>query len=137
MSADAHVQSIQSLYAAFGRGDIPAILELLSDEVLWIHTGAPELPYGRTYHGKKGVAQFFQDLAGVLEFPVFEAHTFLSDGTRVVAIGRYEAKAPATGRGAADDWAMLWTFEQGKIVRYQAFVDTLSGAKTLGTLVPA
>lgn len=134
MRNEAHIQSIQSLYAAFGRGDVPGILRHLADGILWIHTGAPELPYGKVYRGKAEVAQFFEDLSGVLEFPVFDPHTFISDGDRVIVLGRYEARSFCTGRQAADDWAMAWTFQDGKVVRYQAYVDTLSGAKALGAV---
>lgn len=134
MRNEAHIQTIQSLYAAFGRGDVPGILGHLAEDILWIHTGAPELPYGKVYRGRAEVAQFFADLAGVLEFPVFDPHTFISDGDLVVVLGRYEARAIPTGRTAADDWAMAWTFKDGKVVHYQAYVDTLSGAKALAAV---
>lgn len=119
------------------KGDVPAILHHLHDDVAWIQVGAPELPYGRTYLGREEVARFFADLAGVLDFTSFEATAFVSEGDEVVALGHYDATAKATGRQAHDDWAMRWTFRDGKVARYQAFVDTLSGAKNLGTVVSA
>jgi ketosteroid isomerase-like protein len=137
MRNDAYVQSVQAIYDAFVRGDVPAILEHLSDEVHWIHTGAPELPYGKVDRGKAQVAQFFADLAGVLEFKAFQAHTYVSEGEFVVALGDYETRALAGGGIGKDNWAMAWTFKDGKVIRYQAYVDTLSGAKTLGAVVPA
>jgi ketosteroid isomerase-like protein len=137
MRNDAHVQSVQAIYAAFSRGDVPAILDQLSDEVVWVHTGAPELPYGKVYRGKAQVAQFFADLAAVLEFPAFQARTYISEGERVVALGDYQSRALGSGRTGQDDWAMAWTFLDGKVVHYQAYADTLSGAKTLGAVVPA
>ncbi len=137
MRNDAHVQSVQAIYAAFLRGDVPAILEHLSEDVLWIQQGAPELPYGKVYRGKAQVAQFFADLAGVLEFKAFQARTYVSEGELVVALGDYETRALAGGGTGKDDWAMAWTFKDGKVARYQAYVDTLSGAKTLGAVAPA
>ncbi len=51
MSEPENVQLIQSLYAAFGRGDIPALLEGLSDSVEWTNPlptkclkGSPIIP---------------------------------------------------------------------------------------------
>lgn len=137
MRNDAHVQAVQAIYAAFVTGDVPAILEHLQPDVAWIHVGAPELPYGQTYHGREEVARFFGDLAAVLDFTAFEATAFISEGDEVVALGHYDATARATGNSAHDDWAMRWTFRDGKVARYQAFVDTLSGAKNLGTVVSA
>ena len=36
-----NLQTVQDIYAAFGRGDIPAILDELADDVRWDHL--PEL----------------------------------------------------------------------------------------------
>ena len=44
-------------YAAFGKRDIPALLELLADDVEWRFLGSPETgtPYGGTCKGKQQV----------------------------------------------------------------------------------
>ncbi len=137
MRNDANVQAVQAIYAAFVKGDVPAILDRLHADVAWIHVGAPELPYGRAYHGREEVGRFFADLGAVLDFTAFEPTAYVSEGDEVVALGHYEATAKATGNQARDEWAMRWTFRDGKVARYQAFVDTLSGAKNLGTVVSA
>jgi len=35
MSSDDNVKTVQSVYEAFGRGDVSAILEVLTDDVDW------------------------------------------------------------------------------------------------------
>jgi uncharacterized protein len=35
MSADANIKTIMSVYEAFGRGDVPAMLEAVTDDVDW------------------------------------------------------------------------------------------------------
>ena len=44
--------TVASLYEAFGRGDIPFILEHVDDSCEWIGAGGDYLPAGGTYKGK-------------------------------------------------------------------------------------
>ena len=39
MSAEENAATAQQGYAAFGRGDLAAILELLTDDIEWIESG--------------------------------------------------------------------------------------------------
>jgi hypothetical protein len=43
MSAEENVKTAEEGYAAFGRGDLPAILELLTDDIEWIEPGPPDV----------------------------------------------------------------------------------------------
>ena len=47
--------TVASLYEAFGRGDIPFILDHLADDCKWIGAGEGSLPQGGTYKGKDAV----------------------------------------------------------------------------------
>ena len=74
-----HLEVVQQLYAAFGRCDIPTILDMVSDDVRWEHwddsfaqrTDVPSLA-PRT--GRDGVAGFFGSIADwdVTEFDVLD-----------------------------------------------------------------
>ena len=50
---------VQQNYAAVGRGDIPALLELLTDDVEWTLQGPSVIPWAGTRNGRGGVAGFF------------------------------------------------------------------------------
>src|SRR4030095_81355 len=65
-------------YEGFGRRDIPALLELLSDDVEWRFLGKPDTgtPYGGTFKGKQEVVQFFEKLAQSDEIMEFEPREF-------------------------------------------------------------
>ena len=53
-------QTIFEIYKAFGRGDIPAILEKLSDWVEWDYSGSSnEVPWLMYRRGKEEVADYF------------------------------------------------------------------------------
>jgi len=63
MSDSENVKSVSDVYSAFGRGDIPAILDKVADRVDWeyAYKAAPNpVPWLQPQSGKAGVAVFFQ-----------------------------------------------------------------------------
>lgn len=123
-----NIATVKDIYAAFGRGDIPAILDRMADDVDWDpaptsgrDAGVPWLAH-RT--GPDGVAEFFASLEP-LEFPRFEPHTYLANGNQVAAIISLEIRVKASGHTIAEDELHLWTFDDaGRVAGYQHFVDT-------------
>ncbi len=50
---------VQRNYAAVSRGDIPALLDLLTEDVEWTFQGPPVIPFAGTRHGREAVEEFF------------------------------------------------------------------------------
>jgi uncharacterized protein len=121
-----HVATVLDMYQAFGRGDVPAILDHLADDVEWDHgvrdTGLPWLVPGR---GKGHVAAFFSALGAGLEFTIFDPTTIAEAADTVVVVVREEARARATGRVVEEDlWVHLWTFgPDGKVAAFRHIGD--------------
>jgi len=124
-----NIQLIKELYAAFSRGDISAILNVLADNVEWVDPGAPDIPYAGVRHGRTSVADFFSILSDATEVLKFEPREYLESGDTVIALGYWQARAKNTGRSFESDWAMAWRVKDGKVERFQAYVDTLTEAK--------
>jgi uncharacterized protein len=126
-----HVATVRSLYEAFGRGDIPTIVDALADDVEWeagaVDHGLPLLAPG---HGKAHVAAFFEQLAGV-EFKRFEPRLLFGSGDHVMAVIAVELLVPRTGRSVREEAeGHLWTFgADGKVVAFRHYVDTLQHAQ--------
>jgi ketosteroid isomerase-like protein len=55
MSERTNAVVVQQGYEAFGRGDIPALLDLLTDDVEWVYQGPSVIPFAGTRHGREGV----------------------------------------------------------------------------------
>ena len=133
------VATVQAIYAAFGRGDIPAILERLAEDVAWEQwTGGSPAAAGIAYlaprTGRAEVGQFFAAL-GALEFHAFEPTGFLEGDHQVAALIRLDVTVRATGKRFQDDEVHLWTFDDaGRVVRFRHYVDT---AKHLAALPSA
>lgn len=125
-----HVATVQSIYAAYGRGDIPAILDTLADDVDWDALGSTTaqeagVRYLAERHGAAGVAGFFSELGEDLEITDFQIGDLIASGAKVVAEIRLAATARATGRSFTDNELHLWEFgPDGRVVAYRHHVDT-------------
>jgi ketosteroid isomerase-like protein len=56
----ANAELVEKTYEAFGRGDIPAVIANLADDVEW--SSPTTLPQGGLFHGMSGAMQFFEGL---------------------------------------------------------------------------
>jgi ketosteroid isomerase-like protein len=125
MSAEENTQTAKDGYAAFGRGDVPAILELLTDDIEWLNPGPPDvIPGAGTHRGKEAVAGFFGTLAQSVDFQTFEPREFIAQGDKVVALIYSEATVRSTGRNVVDHAAHVWTFRDGKLAHFEVIQDT-------------
>jgi ketosteroid isomerase-like protein len=124
MSAEQNTQRAKDGYAAFMRGDIPAVIEFLADDIEWVTPGPSDIPVAGTYTGKQAVLAFFGVLGENLEFHVFEPREFIAQGDTVVALIHGDATVRRTGRRIVQDEAHVWTFRDGKVARLHLFQDT-------------
>jgi uncharacterized protein len=124
--ADKNIQLIQEIYAAFGRGDAPAILECLADDVDWgIDAQASrEVPWHGTGKGKKFAADFFQTLAREATFPRFEPSGFIASGDVVVCNVSFDTVLTRNGRKATQNVLHQFTIKNGRITRWRGTEDT-------------
>jgi uncharacterized protein len=126
-----NLATVQEIYAAFGRGDIPAILDTLADDVCWDHLpdggGAQrnDVPWLRERTGRDDVAGFFEAL-GALEFHVFAPTVILADGDTVVALIDEDVTVRATGERFRDAAAHVWSFgPDGRVIAFRHLTDTV------------
>ena len=124
-----HLQTVGKIYEAFGKGDIPAILDLLDDNVAWeswkrrsaIEAG---VPWYQARNGKDGAARFFEEV-GKLQVTDIQIHGMMSNETSVAVDFEFAATYPATGRSYRDEEIHLWTFgNHGKVLRFRHYIDT-------------
>jgi ketosteroid isomerase-like protein len=56
-----NTETVQEIYKAFGRGDVPAILDKLDDHVEWeTQVPVPGVPWLQSRRGKENIADFFK-----------------------------------------------------------------------------
>jgi uncharacterized protein len=125
-----HLATVNAIYEAFGRGDIPALLEHVSDDVqweAWADNTAQKAGVGwmQPRHGKAGVAEFFQGIADELDIQEFQVLSLMAGGDQVAAEFVLAANL-RKGEGSYRDEEMhLWTFgADGKVTRLRHYTDT-------------
>lgn len=121
-----NIETVQEIYAAFGRGDVPAILDHLAEDVEWDYAvGKVDVPWLRPRRGRAEVPGFFHAL-GALEFTRFEPKTFLEGGDVVVVLLDVGITVRETGqRLAEEDEVHIWRFDpRGRVTRFTHKLDT-------------
>lgn len=113
------------VYDGFARGDMNMVMAPMAADVEWVHPGVPEtIPFAGTFQGHDGVRKFFDTVAAELQ-PIFQNILFcLSDGDQVAVGGAEAYHVKRTGRRYDTRWIHLYTFRDGKIVRFEEFADT-------------
>jgi ketosteroid isomerase-like protein len=123
--SDAKIETIQSIYEAFGRGDVDYILSQLTDDVDWASCPDSDIaPWHGIRRGKSEVPSFFKALASTLEISEFTPLSFASNDTDVLVVTHWAARAPATGRSAAMDIHHWWRFRGDRVCFYRGTEDT-------------
>ncbi|NJN74902.1 MAG: SnoaL-like domain-containing protein [Limnothrix sp. RL_2_0] len=121
-----NITTVQQIYTAFSRGDIPAILEYLSDSVVWEYgISDTDVPWLQLQNGKANVPRFFESLEQ-FELHKFEPKVFLENGNIVVALIDVELTVKATGvKVIEEDETHIWHFNmQGQVIKYGHRLDT-------------
>lgn len=126
MSETSNVQLVREGYADFLAGNIPGVLERFAESFEFTVPGAPEVPYAAPSRNREELARFFQGLDEHIVMNVFEPREFFALGDRVVALGHYAGEVRRNGHKFAADWAMVWTFRDGKVARLQELSDPTS-----------
>jgi len=125
------IETVRHLYAAFGRGDVPAILACLAEDVEWEYGQPPNpVPWLQPRRGRAGAAGFFDILLSQVEFHRFEPTRQLADGALVVGLVDFEATVRKAGRKVVEvDEIHLFHFDDAGLVRRFAHrADTLQHA---------
>ena len=126
------LELVQMLFEAFGKGDIPFILDHVTSDCRWVAPGEGMLPVGGEYLGTQGVARFFQILSETQKITLFEPHEFFEEGDAVVVLGVEEMTSVKTGRSVRTHWVMVFRVRDGKVYQWDQFFDTAAYTHAIG-----
>jgi uncharacterized protein len=121
---------VKDVYEAFGRGDVPAIFGLFHPEAE-VYQSA-RLPWGGEFKGHEELGVFLSKLTGAVESEV-ETGRFIDDEDgHVVQIGHTRGTVRGTGARFEVPETHVWTVEDGKVKRFESYVDTAKMRAALG-----
>lgn len=124
---------IEQVYQNFAAGNVPGVIANMHESMVW--NEAENFPYadGNPYVGPQAVVEgvFARCLS---EWDGFAANmtTLLDAGDHIIATGRYAGKNKMSGHEMNPQAVHVWTLENGKIVKFQQYIDTLNVHKAMG-----
>lgn len=129
MSAEENKRTVQAIFEAFGRGDIPGVLEHVAEDATWKAPGPEVVSYFGDRRGHAGATEFFVQLGSKVDFEHFEPGAFVAEGDKVVVLGRERGRVKATGKTFDNEWALVFTFGGGKVTGFQCYENTAAIAE--------
>ena len=130
-----NVRLLKNLYEAFGRGDIPTVLGAMNSDIRGYQAeGNPYRPSGEPWVGPDAVLNnLFMKLGG--EWDGFAVHpkSFHGAGDSVIVEARYSGTYKATGKSIDAQVCHVWDVKDGKVTRFQQYVDTAKIQDAMGS----
>jgi hypothetical protein len=120
--------TVRAGYAAFGAGDLPALLALLQPDVSWRFVGDRRAPYTRSVQGREAVAAWFADVARADAIQAFEPRQFFAGPDHVTVIGWERTAAQPGGRIFECEWVHVWELRDGRVSRFFGMLDSEASA---------
>lgn len=119
-----NLEIVKQGYADFMQGNIPAMLDILHDDIEWTLPASAGVSFSGTFKGKDGVLKFFENVGGTNDIKEFAIDHYIADGDHVVALGHLSATARDTGKNSSNKWAHVWKLKDGKVVNHYEYADT-------------
>src|SRR5450755_346214 len=129
MSEHENRQFVEQAYATFKAGDIPTLLQSLSEDVTWQLPEIENVPFAGKRQGRGAVGEFFSTLASLQGARSFEEREFIAEGDKVVVLGHYVWQVRANGRTTEGDFAHVFTVRGAQIVAFHEYMDSAAVAK--------
>ena len=127
------VDIVKGVYAAFGRGDVAAVLGAFDPGISWREADGFLYAGGNPYIGPQAIAQgVFQRIVTDVDGFNLSVENVIDGGDTVVTEGRYRGTMKSTGTAVDAQFAHVWQIRDGKVVRFQQYTDTRQWATAAG-----
>lgn len=123
-----NIKVIENLLAAFGRGDMQAVLGLFAEDVDWRMPGPKVIPYVGDRKGREAIEAFYKQLAELCSVEHWELRKLIDGGDDVVALGFERLRVKSTGKAFEQHIAIVYTLRERKIAAVQFFEDCAAAA---------
>ena len=131
--SEENVKVVRGMYEAFGRGDIPAVIAALDPRVEWWEAENFIYADGNPYVGPDAVLEgVFMRIGDEWEGFAVSPKEILDAGETVVGHGYYSGTYKRNGGRVRAQFAHLFTFRGGKVVKFQQYTDTAQFRQAVG-----
>ena len=119
------VEIIRRMYDSFEKGDVPAVLGQMDQQIEWKEADNFIYADGNPYVGPQAVLEgvfmrFGSEWEGFAVIP----EEWLDAGNHVVVLGTYTGTHKETSREVRAQFAHVWGVKGDRVVRFQQYTDT-------------
>ena len=123
--SEQNVNAVRGMYEAFGRGDIPAVLAAMDPEIDWREAENFIYADGNPYIGPNAVLEgVFARIGAEWDGFAVSPEEILDAGDTVVGRGYYSGAYKKNGKPVKAQFAHVFTFRDGKVIKFQQYTDT-------------
>jgi ketosteroid isomerase-like protein len=122
------VAIVLSLYQRLISEPQGAIATGLAADVVWENPLPDAIPFGGIFEGHEGCARYLTRLLGAIEIKGFAIDDTITEGDRVVLIGRETSRVKKTGRRYTMGWVHVVQLRDGLVNRVHEYNDTAAMA---------
>jgi ketosteroid isomerase-like protein len=124
MGAERNKEIAAELFARLSRSDIPGVLSLMTDDVVWRIPGKKELSPAAGDYGKERIGRLFNRMLSQLESGLqMTVLGSVADGD-TVAVEVESSGDLKNGRRYRQQYHFAIVFQDGKIARVREYLDT-------------
>ncbi len=116
---------VQEIYAAYLQGNLPFVLESLTEDVCWASGDeAVATPWSGTHHGRDGVQGYFAALAAECAVVDYRVEQVIADGDWVAVTAKVRARYHHNGAEREISKVDVMRLRDGQIVEFREYYDT-------------
>lgn len=115
-TSDTPTAVVRRMFAAFGAGDLDALLDTVHPDSRWSYYGANPRLSAAVFSGHAAVRKFFTGILERLAMTEFNTDTFVAEGDTVVVFGSEAGTVRATGQAFRNVWSQRYVVHDGRIV---------------------
>lgn len=107
--------TVQRMFAAFGAGDLDALVETVHPESRWTYVGANPRLSRAEFTGHEKVRKFFEGILTRLDMTAFNTDEFIVQGDTVVVFGSEFGTVRATEQPFRNVWTQKYVVRDNQI----------------------
>jgi len=130
-----NIELIKTAYAAFGQGDVQALVRAVSDDIEFRPLMPQSIwPFAGPRQGRHQFIEFLEGLGQIMDIERFQPLEFIAQGARVVVLLSERSRIKATGLFIDQTYVHVFTVANYQIVRFAIFGDSAPVLAALETV---
>ncbi len=105
---------------------------LLDEHVVWDLSEYPAVDLHGVYVGREAVIEASRRYWGTWDDYRLDAEELIDAGSSIVVAVRERGRGKGSGAPFEKRWAQVWTFERGRIIRWELFPDKAAALEAAG-----